>query len=165
MEHFYAQLSEHDVVVGVSALGGEIDAPNMIPLEKFDDSILGQKYDRDTGEWTPVPTLPALPPVSNEALAHLFTHTIAMLQTQPQSNDTPRLIPFGLIPSGTLEDYGAVSSSANSWASDTHGGFWRNEYMRNRVALYTLETLVLGGVLTRAEVDAMVAERREMYGV
>ena len=41
---------------------------------------------------------------------------------------------------------------------------WYEKYMKNLVALSTLEKLVVAGKLTQAEVDEMVADRLEQYG-
>lgn len=48
---FYAQIS-NGVVVGVSEVHSQIDAPDMIALEAFDVSLLGQSY--SDGLFTPI---------------------------------------------------------------------------------------------------------------
>ena len=50
---YYAQLNNDSIVVGVSRLGGVIDAPNMIELDDHDTSILGSLYDSIDGTFTP----------------------------------------------------------------------------------------------------------------
>jgi len=50
---YYAQLDSDSIVVGVSRLGGVIDAPNMIELDDHDASILGSLYDPIDGTFTP----------------------------------------------------------------------------------------------------------------
>ena len=49
----YAQLNNDSIVMGVSRLGGVIDAPNMIELDDYDTSILGSLYDPIEGTFTP----------------------------------------------------------------------------------------------------------------
>ena len=48
----YAQLGSDLIVVGVSRLGGSIDAPNMIELDDHDTSILGSLYNPIDGTFT-----------------------------------------------------------------------------------------------------------------
>lgn len=41
---------------------------------------------------------------------------------------------------------------------------WYEKYMKNAVSITTLNKLVTAGILTQAEVDAMVADRLAQYG-
>lgn len=41
---------------------------------------------------------------------------------------------------------------------------WYEKYMKNMVSVTTLNKLVAANKLTREEVDAMIAERLELYG-
>lgn len=45
----YAQLDENDVVMGVSALSGEVISYHMIRIDIYDESLLGKHYNRATG--------------------------------------------------------------------------------------------------------------------
>ena len=47
----YAQLDENDVVICVSFLSGEVISDRMIKLDSYDLSLLGQRYNRETGEF------------------------------------------------------------------------------------------------------------------
>ncbi len=42
---FYLQLDINNIVVGISELSGKIEKETMIEIEKFDDSLLGKKYE------------------------------------------------------------------------------------------------------------------------
>ena len=53
----YAQLNNDSIVVGVSRLGGSVDAPNMIELDDYDTSILGSLYNPIGGTFTPQETV------------------------------------------------------------------------------------------------------------
>lgn len=48
----YAELDENNICKAVSDLSGKVDKPTMIPLETYDVSLLGKKY--DNGEWLEV---------------------------------------------------------------------------------------------------------------
>ena len=50
---YYAQLDSDSIVVGISRLGGVIDALNMIEIDDNDTSILGSLYDPTNGTFTP----------------------------------------------------------------------------------------------------------------
>jgi hypothetical protein len=49
--NMYAQLDENNIVVAVSQLSGEVDAPNMIEIPEYDTSLLGKKYNALAKEW------------------------------------------------------------------------------------------------------------------
>ena len=51
--YIYAQIDENNICVGISELSGEIIENSMIPLDKYDLSILDKKY--NNGEWEEVP--------------------------------------------------------------------------------------------------------------
>lgn len=50
---YYAQINEENICHAVSDLSGEVIANNMIPLESYDISLLGKRY--ENGEWIEVP--------------------------------------------------------------------------------------------------------------
>ena len=47
----YAQIDENGIVIGVSSLSGEMISDRMIKLDSYDLSLLGQRYNRETGEF------------------------------------------------------------------------------------------------------------------
>lgn len=49
---YYAELDEKNICKAVSDLSDEVDKPTMIPLENYDVSLLGKKY--DDGKWLEV---------------------------------------------------------------------------------------------------------------
>jgi hypothetical protein len=48
--HFYAQLNENDICIGVSQLSGEINTSNMIAIDAMDTDYLWKKY--ENGQWS-----------------------------------------------------------------------------------------------------------------
>ena len=58
---FYAQLNENLIVAAVSDLAGPVDDPGMIEIDALDASLVGKRYDAQTGEFVDVP-----PPVVPE---------------------------------------------------------------------------------------------------
>lgn len=50
---FYAQLDAAGNVVGVSQLAGEVVAPDLVELPDFDQSKLGQVFNRQAGTFGP----------------------------------------------------------------------------------------------------------------
>lgn len=60
MTYIYAEINENNVCCAVSELSGEVDKPTMIPLEVYDDSLLGKKY--VDGVWEEVPQEPTPEP-------------------------------------------------------------------------------------------------------
>lgn len=58
---FYAQLSTDDICFAISSLSGEVIQQNLIPitLEQYESqTCLGQKYNRATSTFAPVPPAP-----------------------------------------------------------------------------------------------------------
>lgn len=45
MAHLYAQINAAGLVVAVSELAGQVDAPHMIELQAFDAGLIGQRWD------------------------------------------------------------------------------------------------------------------------
>jgi len=45
MSKIYAQIDPSGLVLGVSQLSGQVDAPHMIELQAFDASVIGKKWD------------------------------------------------------------------------------------------------------------------------
>jgi len=50
---FYAQLDAAGLVVGVSQLSGEVVSPDLVELPTFDESKLGQVFNRQAGTFGP----------------------------------------------------------------------------------------------------------------
>lgn len=48
----YAQITEQGYCCGVSELSGEVQQEDMIPLDSFDTSYIGRKYDTKNKVWT-----------------------------------------------------------------------------------------------------------------
>ena len=49
--HDYITVDENMVVVGVSTLAGMVEAENMFLVDSADMSMIGKKYNRETGEF------------------------------------------------------------------------------------------------------------------
>lgn len=60
MAYIYAELDENNICKAVSDLSGEVIADNMIPLETYDESLLGKRY--VDGVWEEVPQEPTPTP-------------------------------------------------------------------------------------------------------
>lgn len=56
----YAELNENNICKAVSELAGEVIKDTMIPLETYDTSLLGKRY--EDGEWVEVPVEPTPEP-------------------------------------------------------------------------------------------------------
>lgn len=50
--YYYAQLNQDDICFAISALSGEVEGEYMIPIDSYNDSLLGKRY--KNGEWTEV---------------------------------------------------------------------------------------------------------------
>lgn len=57
---YYAQIT-NGVVTAVSDLSGEVNAPNMIPIDSLDTAFLGKVY--AAGEFTDAPAVSAVPQI------------------------------------------------------------------------------------------------------
>lgn len=51
---FYAQLNQESIVVAVTQTSSEIDEENLVELESYDTSVLGKRYNPDTGDFEDV---------------------------------------------------------------------------------------------------------------
>lgn len=51
---FYAQLNPESIVVAVTQTSGVLFAPDVIALDSYDASVLGKRYNRETGEFDDV---------------------------------------------------------------------------------------------------------------
>lgn len=61
MSHFYAQINAARVAYAVTAPAGPIQAPDMVPLDTFDESVIGKRHNAETGEWEALPPPPEPP--------------------------------------------------------------------------------------------------------
>lgn len=48
--HFYAQLNENKICIGVSQLSGEVQADSMIPIDSISTDYIWRKYEND--QWS-----------------------------------------------------------------------------------------------------------------
>ncbi|NLK36923.1 MAG: hypothetical protein GX299_02420 [Epulopiscium sp.] len=51
---FYAQLNEANICIGISDLWQEVENPLLVPLEDWDITLLGKKY--QAGSWEDLPS-------------------------------------------------------------------------------------------------------------
>lgn len=42
--HYYAEINNQNIIIGISQLNGVINMPNMILIENYDSSLIGKKY-------------------------------------------------------------------------------------------------------------------------
>lgn len=84
---FYAELDENNICKAVSQLGGEVDKPTMIPLDSYDTSLLGKRY--DNGEWYNVERLePEYEPTETELIqAELLLNQIDIIAKQNEQDE------------------------------------------------------------------------------
>ena len=59
---FYAQINSTNLCIAISQLSELMDAPDMIALDAYDETVLGKHYDAETGQFV-APAAPALPAV------------------------------------------------------------------------------------------------------
>lgn len=62
----YAELDENQKCKAILETSNSIEAINMIEIEMFDSSILGQTYNPVDGTWSPGPAPPTAPPSLEE---------------------------------------------------------------------------------------------------
>lgn len=48
---YYVQIDAENRVYAVSQLAGEMDQPDLIPIDNYDEGLLGKIYDPATGEF------------------------------------------------------------------------------------------------------------------
>ena len=61
MNHYYAQIDGAGIVIAITQMSAQVDAPNLIAVEGLDSGLMGQRYSVQTGEFEPVPVPPAEP--------------------------------------------------------------------------------------------------------
>ncbi len=47
---YYAQLDENNICMGISRLSGEVNQPNMVRIDEFNENYVWRKY--ENGEWS-----------------------------------------------------------------------------------------------------------------
>ena len=60
---YYAQINDDSIVISVTQANGEIDNPSMIAMNSYDTSVLGKRYNADTGDFEDVEPAPNPAPV------------------------------------------------------------------------------------------------------
>ena len=60
---YYAQINDDSIVISVTQTTGEIDNPSMIAIEGYDISVLGKRYNPDTGDFEDIEPEPTPVPV------------------------------------------------------------------------------------------------------
>lgn len=55
MRWYYAQIDENNICVGISDLSGEVNAPDMIKIDNYNEALLGKKYNNSVWEEVPKP--------------------------------------------------------------------------------------------------------------
>ena len=73
--HFYAQVNAGGIVLGVTQVAAEINAPDLVPIESLDTALIGQRWNPQTQAFEPgpPPVLPAGRLASNKAFLSRFT--------------------------------------------------------------------------------------------
>lgn len=52
---YYAQINNDKVIYSVSELAGSVERSDMIQIDSYDQSLLGKKYNAETGEFEELP--------------------------------------------------------------------------------------------------------------
>ena len=73
--HFYAQVNADHIVLGVTQVAAEINAPDLVPIESLDTALIGQRWNPEAQAFEPGP--PPVQPtgrlISNKAFMSRFT--------------------------------------------------------------------------------------------
>lgn len=48
--YYYAQLNKNNICVAVSCLSGQVNSPDMIPIDSFNADFIWRKY--ENGQWS-----------------------------------------------------------------------------------------------------------------
>ncbi|MEN6349345.1 MAG: hypothetical protein ABFD08_08130 [Syntrophomonas sp.] len=75
----YAELDEGGACKNILRTFAVIDAPNMIEIESYDTSLLGQIYNLGDGTWSPGPAPPTAPPSLEEKVDALGVMMVQMM--------------------------------------------------------------------------------------
>ncbi len=104
---FYAQLSTDDICFAISSLSGEVIQQNLIPitLEQYESqTCLGQKYNRATSTFAPVPPAPVWT-ITRNAFQNRFPMTANGVSTKYD------LMTLFLTDNGYAESLGVTGSA------------------------------------------------------
>lgn len=87
MAYIYAELDENNICKVVSDLSNKVDKPTMIPLETYDTSLLGKRY--NNGEWYEVEQPePEYEPTEQELInAELLLNQIDIIAKQNEQDE------------------------------------------------------------------------------
>ena len=78
--HFYAQVNAGGIVLGVTQVAAEINAPDLVPIESLDTALIGQRWNAEAQAFEPGPP-PAEPTernISRKAFLSRFTDAEAI---------------------------------------------------------------------------------------
>lgn len=78
--NFYAQITADSIVCGVTQAAAEIKAPNMVPIDSLDSSLIGKRWNSNAQafEAEPQPAPPTERNVSRKAFLSRFTDAEAI---------------------------------------------------------------------------------------
>ena len=78
--HFYAQVNAGFIVLGVTQVAAEINAPDLVPIESLDTALIGQRWNPEAQafESGPPPVQPTGRLISNKAFLSRFTDAEAI---------------------------------------------------------------------------------------
>ena len=78
--HFHAQVNAGFIVLGVTQVAAEINAPDLVPIESLDTALIGQRWNPEAQAFGPGP--PPVQPtgrlISNKAFLSRFTDAEAI---------------------------------------------------------------------------------------
>ena len=78
--HFYAQVNAGFIVLGVTQVAAEINAPDLVPIESLDTALIGQRWNPEAQAFEPgpPPPVPTERNVSRKAFLSRFTDAEAI---------------------------------------------------------------------------------------
>ena len=78
--HFYAQVNADHIVLGVTQVAAEINAPDLVPIESLDASLIGKRWNPEVQAFEPgpPPPVPTERNVSRKAFLSRFTDAEAI---------------------------------------------------------------------------------------
>ena len=78
--HFYAQVNAGFIVLGVTQVAAEINAPDLVPIESLDTALIGQRWNPEAQAFEPGPPQaePTVRNVSRKAFLSRFTDAEAI---------------------------------------------------------------------------------------
>lgn len=76
MRWYYAQIDENNICIGISDLSGEVNGPDMIKIDNYNEALLGKKYNNDSWEDVAQPEKPKEPEPLSEQERTVFDTAI-----------------------------------------------------------------------------------------